>query len=101
MAFPVSASLLDAIVLAIVAREGTYGYKITQDVRQVMEVSDSTLYPVLRRLQRDGLLAAYDEAVDGRMRRYHRITPPGEVKLAQYRIEWAEYRKNIEQVLLE
>ena len=101
MAFPVSASLLDAIVLAVVAREGTYGYKITQDVRQVMEVSDSTLYPVLRRLQRDGLLATYDEAVDGRMRRYYRITPAGEVKLAQYRIEWAEYRKNIEQVLLE
>ena len=101
MAFPVSASLLDAIVLAIVAREGTYGYKITQDVRKVMEVSDSTLYPVLRRLQRDGLLAAYDEAVDGRMRRYYRITPSGEVRLAQYRIKWAEYRKNIEQVLLE
>ena len=101
MAFPVSASLLDAIVLAIVAREGTYGYKITHDVRKVMEVSDSTLYPVLRRLQRDGLLAAYDEAVDGRMRRYYRITPSGEVRLAQYRIEWAEYRKNIEQVLLE
>ena len=100
-AFPVSASLLDAIVLAVVAREGTYGYKITQDVRQVMEVSDSTLYPVLRRLQRDGLLATYDEAVDGRMRRYYRITPAGEVKLAQYRMEWAEYRKNIEQVLLE
>lgn len=101
MAFPVSASLLDAIVLAVVAREGTYGYKITQDVRQVMEVSDSTLYPVLRRLQRDGLLATYDEAVDGRMRRYYRITPSGEIKLAQYRIEWTEYRKNIEQVLFE
>ena len=101
MAFPVSASLLDAIVLAVVAREGTYGYKITQDVRQVMEVSDSTLYPVLRRLQRDGLLATYDEAVDGRMRRYYRITPVGEVRLAQYRMEWAEYRKNIEQVLFE
>lgn len=101
MAFPVSASLLDAIVLAIVSREGTYGYKITQDVRQVMEVSDSTLYPVLRRLQRDALLATYDEAVDGRMRRYYRITPAGEVKLAQYRMEWAEYRKNIEHVLLE
>ena len=66
-----------------------------------MEVSDSTLYPVLRRLQRDGLLATYDEAVDGRMRRYYRITPAGEVKLAQYRMEWAEYRKNIEHVLFE
>lgn len=100
MSFPVSASLLDAIVLAVVAREGTYGYKITQDVRQVMEVSESTLYPVLRRLLRDGLLATYDEAVDGRMRRYYRITPSGEIRLAQYRIEWVGYRRNIESVLL-
>lgn len=100
MSFPVSASLLDAIVLAVVAREGTYGYKITQDVRQVMDISESTLYPVLRRLLRDGLLTTYDEAVDGRMRRYYRITPSGEIRLAQYRIEWAGYRRNIESVLL-
>ena len=103
MSFTTGAALLDAIVLAVVAREeqGTYGYRITQEVKQVLDISESTLYPVLRRLQRDGLLAAYDEAVDGRMRRYYRITPSGEVRLAQYRIEWAEYRKNIEQVLLE
>lgn len=46
-------SMLDAIVLAVVSqeREGTYGYKITQEVRQVLDVSESTLYPVLRRLQ--------------------------------------------------
>ena len=70
MAFPISAALLDAIVLAVVARESTYGYKITQDVRQVMEVSDSTLYPVLRRLLKDGSLSTYDQAIAGRIRRY-------------------------------
>lgn len=55
MVFNTGAALLDAIVLAVVSREsqGTYGYKITQDVRQVLEVSESTLYPVLRRLQKD------------------------------------------------
>ena len=53
MVFNTGAALLDAIVLAVVSREkeGTYGYKITQDVRGVIEVSESTLYPVLRRLQ--------------------------------------------------
>ena len=53
MLFNTGAALLDAIVLAVVAREseGTYGYKITQEVRQVIELSESTLYPVLRRLQ--------------------------------------------------
>ncbi|MDY5972736.1 MAG: PadR family transcriptional regulator, partial [Butyricicoccus sp.] len=77
MAFPVSAALLDAIVLAVVSREGTYGYKITQDVRAVMDISESTLYPVLRRLLKAGLLETYNQAVDGRMRRYYKITPLG------------------------
>ncbi len=51
MVFNTGAALLDAIVLAVVSREpeGAYGYKITQDVRQVIELSESTLYPVLRR----------------------------------------------------
>ena len=63
MPFPISSSLLDAIVLAIVSREDTYGYRITQDVRQVMEISESTLYPVLRRLLKDGCLTTHDQAV--------------------------------------
>ena len=55
MVFNTGAALLDAIVLAVVSREqeGTYGYKITQDVRKVLNVSESTMYPVLRRLQKD------------------------------------------------
>lgn len=54
MVFNTGAALLDAVVLAVVSREeeGTYGYKITQDVREVLEVSESTLYPVLRRLKK-------------------------------------------------
>lgn len=54
MVFNTGAALLDTIVLAVVSRteEGTYGYKITQDVRETIEVSESTLYPVLRRLQK-------------------------------------------------
>ena len=54
MVFNTGAALLDAVVLAVVSKEkeGTYGYKITQDVRGVLDVSESTLYPVLRRLQK-------------------------------------------------
>lgn len=69
MLFNTGAALLDAIVLAVVAREpeGTYGYKITQEVRQVIELSESTLYPVLRRLQKDECLEVYDrDAAAGR-----------------------------------
>lgn len=55
MVFNTGAALLDAIVLSVVSKsaEGTYRYKITQDVRQAIEISESTLYPVLRRLQKD------------------------------------------------
>lgn len=65
MLFNTGAALLDAIVLAVVAREpeGTYGYKITQEVRQVIELSESTLYPVLRRLQKDECLEVYDRGM--------------------------------------
>ena len=62
MVFNTGAALLDAIVLAVVSTEseGTYGYKITHDVRQAIAVSESTLYPVLRRLQKEECLEAYD-----------------------------------------
>ena len=54
MVFNTGAALLDAVVLAVVGKEddGTYGYKITQDVRKVLDISESTMYPVLRRLQK-------------------------------------------------
>lgn len=97
MVFNTGAALLDAIVLAVVSKdeEGTYGYKITQDVRCAIEVSESTLYPVLRRLQKEGYLFVYDREFGGRNRRYYQITEAGEVKLAEYRREWEVYSANI------
>ena len=90
MVFNTGAALLDAIVLAVVSREtdGTYGYKITQDVRQVLEVSESTLYPVLRRLQKDACLEVYDMEYGGRNRRYYQVTEKGIAQLDLYRKEW-------------
>ena len=84
MSFPISAALLDAIVLSVVAQEpeGTYGYKITQQVTHTLELSESTLYPVLRRLQKDQLLTVYDAPFNGRNRRYYQITSAGREQLA-------------------
>lgn len=97
MVFNTGAALLDAIVLAVVSREneGTYGYKITQDVRKAIEVSESTLYPVLRRLQRDECLEVYDRQFDGRNRRYYKVTEKGMVQLNLYREEWKKYSGKI------
>ena len=97
MVFNTGAALLDAIVLAVVCKEkeGTYGYKITQDVRQAIEVSESTLYPVLRRLQKDDCLEVYDMECGGRNRRYYKITEKGSAQLNLYRTEWVNYSSKI------
>lgn len=97
MVFNTGAALLDAIVLAIVSREmeGTYGYKITQDVRSVIDISESTLYPVLRRLQKEECLEVYDRAFDGRNRRYYKITEKGRIQLNLYQGEWTIYSEKI------
>ena len=103
MVFNTGAALLDAIVLSVVSKdvEGTYGYRITQDVREVIEISDSTLYPVLRRLQKEECLEVYDMAIDGRNRRYYKITEEGRVQLNLYRGEWAVYSEKIGRILEE
>lgn len=97
MVFNTGAALLDAIVLAVVSREpeGTYGYKITQEVRQAIDLSESTLYPVLRRLQKDGCLEIYDMECGGRNRRYYQITPRGNAQLHLYEAEWKRYSGKI------
>lgn len=99
MTFSIQAALLDALVLSVVAREDTYGYKITQEVREAIDISESTLYPVLRRLQKDHCLDIYDQEFSGRNRRYYTITKKGKLQLLLYREEWAMYKKNIEKVL--
>ena len=103
MVFNTGAALLDAIVRSVVSKdvEGTYGYRITQDVREVIEISDSTLYPVLRRLQKEECLEVYDMAIDGRNRRYYKITEKGRVQLNLYRGEWAVYSEKIGRILEE
>ena len=97
MIFNTGSALLDAVVLAVVSRDadGTYGYKITQDVRCAIDISESTLYPVLRRLQKEDCLEVYDMAIDGRNRRYYKITSVGIAQLSLYKEEWKQYSQRI------
>ena len=103
MVFNTGAALLDAIVLSVVSMEpeGTYGYRITQEVRSVLNVSESTLYPVLRRLQKDDCLSVYDREYGGRNRRYYKITEQGWAQLGMYREEWSRESERVWGMLLE
>ncbi len=99
--FPISAALLDAMVLSLVDREETYGYKITQDMQTAAKISESTLYPVLRRLQKNGALETFDKAYMGRNRRYYKITALGQAMLSQYRIDWTQHKTQVDGILEE
>ena len=99
MTFQLGSALLDACVLATLHKEDTYGYKLTQEVKVVMSVSESTLYPVLRRLMRDGYLATYDQEHLGRNRRYYRLTDLGKAKYDEYIEEWHTFSVKITNIL--
>ena len=99
MAFKIESSLLDACALAILHRGDTYGYEITQEMKKSITVSESTLYPVLRRLQQEHLCQTYDQPYQGRNRRYYRITEKGEEQLRDYMKQWNDYRNAIQRLL--
>ena len=99
MGFPISAALLDSMVLAIVEKEDTYGYEITRNLREVADVSESTLYPVLRRLQKNMLLETYDREYMGRNRRYYRVTAKGITALDEYKAEWQHHKEMVDKIL--
>lgn len=99
MAIQLGSVLLDACVLAVVMREDTYGYKLTQEVKQIMDVSESTLYPVLRRLQKDGYLRTYNKTFQGRNRRYYTVTEKGREQFQQFYDQWKRMRVKIDEVM--
>ena len=91
MTFQLAAPLLDACVLAIVEEEDAYGYTLTARVKEIVDISESTLYPVLRRLQKDNCLTTYDQPFQGRNRRYYKLTERGRAQLNLYESEWRRY----------
>lgn len=99
MIFQLGSQLLDACVLAVLNRSETYGYILTQNIKTIVDVSESTLYPVLRRLQKDQLLTTYDQPFSGRNRRYYKITAAGQQKLAFYLEEWEAYKTGLDKIL--
>ncbi|WP_416324623.1 PadR family transcriptional regulator [[Eubacterium] hominis] len=99
MVFQLGSALLDACVLAILHKEDTYGYKLTQEVKEIVTVSESTLYPVLRRLTKDGYLCTYDKEYMGRNRRYYQLTSEGKAKYMEYVSEWKDFSEKIDGIL--
>ena len=93
--------LLDGTVLAALSKEDMYGYALTKIVQESLSVSESTLYPVLRRLKKEGYLETYDEPFEGRNRRYYSLTPIGSRHLEEIIDEWIVFRESLDRLLEE
>ena len=87
-----SSSLL---VLSVLGTGDMYGYQIIKDLSGSVALSESTLYPVLRRLQKDECLEVYDRECSGRTRRYYKVTSRGWAQLHLYESEWRSYSDKI------
>ena len=82
--------LLDVCVLSAIKNEESYGYKIIKDMKPYMEMSESTLYTILKRLETAELLTVRTAEHDGRLRKYYRITKAGAERLEDFKNDWKE-----------
>lgn len=82
--------LLDVCVLAAIKNEDSYGYKIIKDVKPYVELSESTLYTILKRLEAAHMLTVRTAEHGGRLRKYYHITPAGLKRIAEFKEDWKE-----------
>ena len=90
MDIQVKRGLLDVCVLAAIKDEESYGYQIIKDIKPYVEISESTLYPILRRLEAAKLLTVRSAAFNGRLRKYYAITKLGKKRIQEFEEEWRE-----------
>ena len=82
--------LLDVCVLAAIRNEDSYGYRIIKDMKPYLEMSESTLYTILKRLEAASLLTVRSAEHDGRLRKYYHITAAGIRRLEDFKEDWKE-----------
>ena len=93
--------LLDVCVLKALSTTDSYGYKILNDISEYIDVSESALYAVLKRLEQQGAVETYKEEHDGRLRKYYRITETGLAKQREFSGEFEKIERVIQFVLKE
>lgn len=87
--------LLEICVLKALERGESYGYKIISDLSEIIVISESTLYPILKRLESMGLVAAYSREHNGRLRRYYKLMPSGRTRI----LEFVDGREEFEKIM--
>ena len=88
--------LIEVCVLSLLLKGDSYGYQLIKDMSGVMETSESTLYPILRRLESAQLLRIYSREHDGRLRKYYAITEAGKERIAEFLSDWTDVMRAYE-----
>lgn len=99
MYYPISSLLIECLILSVVDKHDSYGYEISQTVKLVATIKESTLYPILKRLEADGYLITYKEDYQGRTRKYYSLTEAGKTQLAFLEQEWKVYRDTVDGII--
>ena len=99
MAFTLNASMMDFLVLSVITEGDAYGYQSSQIIKRASNTKDSTLYPILKRLQEHHFVVTYDQQYQGRNRKYYRITPEGRQRQTELLKEWEEYKFIIDDIV--
>ena len=82
--------LLDVCVLVALQERDSYGYQIIKDVNPIVEISESTLYPILKRLEAGGLVTTYSMEHNSRLRKYYHLTDRGRQRIGEFLVEWQD-----------
>ncbi len=93
--------MLEVCVLAALKKEESYGYKIISDISPYIEISESTLYPILKRLEASGAVTTESREYNGRLRKYYRITGRGREKIKEFLVDLSEFFKVYEFIVKE
>lgn len=99
MYFPTSSILIEFLILAIIDREDSYGYEISQTIKLVANIKESTLYPILKKLEKAGYMTTYNQAYQGRKRKYYSITQEGKEQLQFLNEEWLTYKETMDGIV--
>lgn len=82
--------LLEFCVLSVLKKSDSYGYQLIKDISSCIEISESTLYPILKRLESNAYLETYSVEHNNRLRKYYRITPKGEIHIKNFLNDWQQ-----------
>lgn len=99
MTFTLNAPMFDLLVLSVIAKQDAYGYEISQIIKKAANTKDSTLYPILKKLQDGRFVETYDQQYQGRNRKYYTITDSGRTHHQNLLKEWDTYKITIDEIV--